>query len=66
MDVVDPSITGVSYPDRRKREPQKLLVPGGVFAGIVRNTSKVRFRLGLDHGDNIHEADGYAVTGTTT
>ncbi|GHF19594.1 class I SAM-dependent methyltransferase [Pseudolysinimonas yzui] len=43
------------------QEVRRVIIPGGVFVYTVRNTGDAHFGVGLDHGDNIYETDGYAV-----
>jgi len=42
-------------------EVGRVLIAGGVFVYTVRNTSDAHYGVGVDHGDNIYETQGYAV-----
>lgn len=40
---------------------RRVLIPGGVFVYTARNTTDAHYGVGIDHGDNIFETQGYAV-----
>lgn len=39
----------------------RVLIAGGVFVYTVRTTNDAHYGVGIDHGDNIYETQGYAV-----